>query len=94
MERKARSTMSKKFKKENVDLAKPLPFDKIGSEDDPCFAKFHDLTAKECQRCGDSEICAIVQAQKLHGKRKEVESKTEFRDITKTKKKVVLKKKK
>ena len=89
MERKARSTMSKK---NNLDLTKPLPLNIIGSDDDPCFGELNDPTAKECMRCGDCEICAIVQSQKQHGKRKKIESEKEFRDISE--KKVALKKKK
>lgn len=41
----------------------------IGSKDDPCFGKHQDPTNIICQRCGDSEMCAIVKGQRLHAKR-------------------------
>lgn len=83
MKRKPRNVMAKK----NLDLTKPLdlPFDKLGSDDDPCFGKHNDPTAPECGRCGDSEICAIVQSQKAHLTRKKIESESEFKDIAKKK---------
>lgn len=90
--RKARNTMSKKHKE--LDLTKPIPLDILGTEYDPCFGKLHDATASECQICGDSELCAIVQSQRLHVKREAIESEKEFKDLGKKKKSAKKKKKK
>lgn len=81
-------------KKKNLDLTKPLPIDILGSESDPCFAQFNDPEADECQRCGDCEICAIVQSQNMHLKRSKIESKKQFKDVVKKPIKKIIKKKK
>lgn len=80
MKRKPR----KKFSQDqSIDMMKPLPLEKVGTPDDPCFGKFHDPSAEECQRCGDSEICSIVCGQNLHHKRKLIEEKQKFKDLQK-----------
>ena len=50
---------------EDLDKLKPINVLSLGSADDPCFGKLHDLLAKECRLCGDSEFCAIATAQSL-----------------------------
>lgn len=75
--RKAR----KKEVKKDLDLMKPLQFDKLGSADDPCFGKLHNPTVTECQSCGDAEICAIVFAQRQHKVRGKIESEKSFKDL-------------
>ena len=61
MPRKERNS---KIPKEN--LLVPFDVSKFGSEEDPCFGKAYDLSAPECQRCGDLEFCAIAFSQKQH----------------------------
>lgn len=77
--RKSRDKVRKK-----VDITKPLqPIDilKFGTDDDPCFGKYHDLTEDECKRCGDSSICSIVCNQVTIGLREEQESTKRFKDL-------------
>lgn len=74
----------RKPRKENVDkvdFLEPIDISKFGGDDDPCFGKHHDLTAKECKVCGDSELCAIAKAQKMIKKREKVESETPLIDM-------------
>lgn len=78
MPRKSRNKVNKEQKK---DFSKPLDVYKLGSEEDPCFGKLHDLKAEECQECGDSEFCVIVMAQNLHKKRIDIEAQQKFLDI-------------
>lgn len=68
-------------KDKSIDLMKPLQFDKLGGDEDPCFGKLHDPTAGECQVCGDAEICSIVFSQKLHIKRDKIEEENSFKDM-------------
>lgn len=70
-----------KIDKSNYDLLKPIDILTMGSEDDPCFGKFHDLLAKECRLCGDSEFCAIVKAQNLRIGNLEVKDNKRFKDV-------------
>jgi hypothetical protein len=79
MTRKPRNKMSKKF-----DTLKPITIDQLGTKDNPCFGKHHSISAPECQRCGDAELCAIVVSQKNHIKRAEQEATKNFKDIEKT----------
>lgn len=67
--------------KEDYNVMHPIDVTKLGTEDDPCFGKHYDLTTDECQRCGDSEFCSIKMAQTAHLKRKQIESKQEFKDL-------------
>jgi hypothetical protein len=80
MKRKPRNKMSKK-----VDLTKPVTIEQLGTKDDPCFGKHYSITAPECQRCGDSELCSIVKAQKNHLKREKIEQQNNFKDLEKPK---------
>jgi len=49
---------------------RPIHIQDLGDpEKDPCFGKHYDLTAVECQSCGDSEYCAVVLAQRLRSER-------------------------
>jgi len=77
MKRKSRD----KIDKGKINMMKPIPFELLGTADDPCFAQHHDVTASACQECGDAEICAIATAQKLHLTRKAIEAKQPFKDI-------------
>lgn len=53
----------------------------IGSNNDPCFGKEYNLTSKDCQICGDSELCAIKLSQ-LQGKtRKQLEESQNYKDM-------------
>lgn len=48
----------------------PIDIRLFGDEEkDPCFGKLFDLTAAECQACGDSEFCSVVMAHRLNQKR-------------------------
>lgn len=53
----------------------------FGSEDDPCFGKLYDLTADECQNCGDHEVCAIAFIRILSQKRLKTESEINTKDL-------------
>ena len=70
-----------KIDKEEINLLEPLDIYKYGSDEDPCFGKLHDITAKECQMCGDAEFCAIVMSQNLTKGRIEIEANQRFKDI-------------
>jgi len=76
--RQARTKISKD---KSINIMEPIPFEKLGTLDDPCFGQFHDPTTDECNRCGDSEICSIVCSQKLHIKRQGIEAEQPFKDI-------------
>jgi len=65
----------------DYDILKPIDVLTLGSKDDPCFGKYHDLKAPECSECGDSEFCAIMKAQNLHKDRIKIESEQRFKDI-------------
>lgn len=65
----------------DLDLLVPLDILSLGSDDDLCFGKYHDLLAPECKECGDSEFCMIVKAQGLHQERLEIEAKQSFKDV-------------
>ena len=76
IKRKPRKKVAPKY-----DVLFPIPAEKLGSEDDPCFGKFFDPRTPECSRCGDSEICSIVMAQKNKLKVQEFETKHNLRDV-------------
>ncbi len=78
--------MGKKKKVSDKELLKPLDILSLGGESDPCFGKEYDLTTNECQRCGDSELCAIANSQKLRLVREGIEREKDFKDIEKPKK--------
>lgn len=65
----------------SIDKLEPVDVSILGTDEDPCFGKLYDLTTEECQRCGDSEFCAIKMAQTLKLKRSDIESKQRFLDI-------------
>lgn len=74
--------VSHKKRKMAIDLSKPLDINIIGSEDDPCFGKLHSLTAEECRRCGDSEVCSIITAQNVNAKkRSKAHKEHKFKDL-------------
>lgn len=64
-----------------ANLLVPFDIEKIGNNEDPCFAKLYAPATEECSRCGDNEICAIATMQKNHIKRAEIESKGNFKDM-------------
>jgi hypothetical protein len=65
-----------------IDRMKPINFKDLGGENDPCFGKHYDLKAKECKKCGDCEICAIVSGQKnFLSQIEKQEAKNEFKDL-------------
>lgn len=59
----------------------PITLDQLGTDDDPCFGKHYDSSAPECQRCGDSELCLIKQAQLNSLTRAKIEEQQRFKDI-------------
>ena len=65
----------------DIDLMEPVDVSIFGTDDDPCFGKLYDLSADECQRCGDAEFCALKAGQYLNKERKQIESKESFLDI-------------
>jgi len=77
-----------------IDLLKPLDILVLGSEQDPCFGKAHDLKAKECMECGDSEFCALVKAQGLTKERIKIEAAQRFKDLEHADKETLEKKEK
>lgn len=66
--------------KKTEDLLEPVDISTIGSNADPCFGVGYDLTTKECQSCGDSELCVMKTSQKLGKTREELQSKNNFLD--------------
>lgn len=72
-----------------INFLEPVNLSKIGTDDDPCFGKYPDLKAEECQECGDCELCQIAFSQKMNLKRIELEKETHFKDIQREKDKVV-----
>lgn len=76
VKRKPRNKMSKKF-----DVLKPITFEQLGTEEDPCFGKHLDPKTDECSRCGDSELCAIMMQHNNMLKRAKIEAKQGFKDI-------------
>ncbi len=76
MKRKARP-MPKEHKQ--LDIMKPLMYEKLGTAEDPCYGNY-SAKAAECKRCGDSEICAAVSTNKLLLQIGKVEKKLEFKD--------------
>ena len=70
-----------KVKMADSEFLKPLDITMFGSADDPCFGKSHSPKAKECGRCGDSEVCAIVMAQRASKERKKQEKTHIFKDL-------------
>lgn len=65
---------------EGVDFMKPIDITKFGTEEDPCFGKLYNLSAEECRRCGDSELCAVKFSQNMKTTRAEQKGKTRFKD--------------
>lgn len=63
------------------DLLKPIDVLALGGDDDPCFGKYHDFVAKECQICGDNEFCQIAKMEYLKNKRTETELEQKFKDV-------------
>lgn len=74
--RKSRDNINKQA----YDLLKPIDPFSLGSLDDPCFGKHHDLLAKECVVCGDSEFCSIVTLQTLKVNSAKMETTQRFKD--------------
>lgn len=64
-----------------VDLLQPITIEQLGTKKDPCFGKLYSISAPECQRCGDCELCAIVMGQKNHIKRAKEEKKNAYKDL-------------
>jgi hypothetical protein len=60
----SKRTPRKDLSKNSYDFTKPIDIFNLGGESDPCFGKLHDLTAPECMRCGDSELCQIATSQR------------------------------
>jgi hypothetical protein len=77
---------------EDQDLLKPIDVLSLGSDDDPCFGKHHDLLASECKQCGDADFCAIVKSQGLHNERLGIETKKRFKDIEEADEEILKKK--
>jgi len=77
--------MPRKSRKRSVEpqtFLHPINIKDFGDpEKDPCFGKLYDLSANECQICGDFELCSIAFAQKLQQKRLVAETKTKTKDL-------------
>lgn len=76
--------MTRKARKKSKEVDVMIPVVNIlafGSENDPCFGKHNDPTANECKRCGDCELCAIVQAQRMHKVRDKESKKYPLKDL-------------
>jgi len=72
---------SRKTKSTEIDLTKPIiDVFSFGSKDDPCFGKLYSPSAKECNRCGDNELCIIAMAQKAKTKRAKIKEKAPLKD--------------
>lgn len=76
----------KKSKKQLPDLSKqdiltPIELDSIGTNGDPCFGKYYNLSSKECKICGDSELCCIKFAAAMGKTRKQLESENDYKDL-------------
>lgn len=76
-----------------MNVLQPITLDQLGTKDDPCFGKLFDPRCNECQRCGDSEICAIAMGQLNHALRAKTEEKGNFKDLEEKNIKKVPKKK-
>lgn len=77
----AKRNSRKNIKEDDIDLLVPVDITLLGSDEDPCFGKLHDLKAPECMECGDADFCALVKAQNLHKKRLVIENNQRFKDI-------------
>lgn len=62
-------------------LLRPFDVTKFGSDNDPCFGKKYDLSADECQECGDIELCAIAFSHKQTLLRLKKEEKFPMKDL-------------
>ena len=71
----------KNINEKDHDLLKPVDVFSLGSANDPCFGKHHDLLAKECKACGDSEFCQIAMASMLKGKDITLEKEQRTKDL-------------
>lgn len=74
--RKARN----KIDKERIDFFKPVDIFALGGENDPCFGTQYSLSASECGRCGDSELCVIKMMQNQKQVREKIDDKNHFKD--------------
>ena len=72
------------IEEESFDPLVPFDITKFGTSEDPCFGKYNDPKAEECQRCGDYEFCSIVTAHNLKKLRAKEEFKVEFKDLNPT----------
>ena len=63
------------------DILTPIDLSTMGTNGDPCFGVGYDLSTKECQLCGDSELCAFKMSQNLNITRKELEQKNQYKDL-------------
>ena len=62
----------------DFDISKPI-IEVLGTEDDPCFGH-HLVTDSSCKKCGDSELCAVITAQKQSTERKKLSKDNTYRD--------------
>lgn len=81
MAKQKRQSRNKAVKSLVPDFSTPIDLLKFGSEEDPCFGVLYDPREKECQSCGDCELCAIMLGQNNHLKRNEIEKTQSFKDI-------------
>lgn len=64
----------------DIDMTKPFLYEHLGTADDPCFGHYN-LKDKVCNKCGDSENCAIMTSQKMMTSALKQESKGAFKDL-------------
>ena len=70
-----------RFNPEAIDFSKPVDITKFGSEDDPCFGKYYDLTVKQCKICGDADFCKIKMMHTQKVLREKVSEGQNFLDV-------------
>lgn len=63
-----------------VNFLKPIDITAFGTDSDPCFGKLYNPSTEECRRCGDSELCAVIFAQKMKKERTKEKATTRFKD--------------
>jgi hypothetical protein len=84
MAKKGKRKARNKIDKAKVDFFSPIDVLSLGGVNDPCFGKLHDISTPECQRCGDSELCAIKMMPQVVANRKKAEKGVVFKDQEET----------
>lgn len=64
-------------KEHDVDLTVPVDKGKFEVSEQKCFGKLWDMRTKECPKCADNELCAILTKDRIDADASKVEDKTE-----------------